>query len=197
MRTSRTARIPPGLATRRAGAAAALLLACAAAMAVALAAALKVETARSQITVTFRQENVPVDAKFVRFGGSIAYDAAHPEGSSAALDVETASFDMGDEAYNSEVRGKAWFDSTGFPKATFRSTSIKARDATHFDATGQLTIKGKAVTVTVPIALQPAPKGTSYTGTFTLSRAAFGIGDASWKDVLDDKVVVRFALVTP
>jgi polyisoprenoid-binding protein YceI len=193
MRTSDAARIAGRLAPQRAGAAALLLLA----GAVALAAALNVDAARSQVTATFRQENVPVDAKFTRFGGSIVYDAAHPEVSSAALDVETASFDMGDESYNSEVRGKAWFDSAGFPKATFRSTSIKARDATHFDATGQLTIKGKALTITVPVALQAAAKGRSYAGTFTLSRVAFGIGDPSWKDVLDDKVVVRFSLVTP
>ena len=154
------------------------------------------DVTRSKLIATFRQEGVPVDAPFRVFSGTISYDPARPAAASAALDVDTASFDLGDESYSAEVRKPAWFDSTAFPRATFRSTAVKANGATQFNATGVLTLKGRVTTVTVPVTVQQVGKDTVYSGTLTISRAAYAIGDPAWKDVLDDKVAVSFSLVT-
>jgi polyisoprenoid-binding protein YceI len=112
----------------------------------------------------------------------------------ALIEVETGSFDFGDAAYNAEVRKKSWFDSAAYPKAKFQSTSIRAA-AGGFQATGQLTVKGKALTVTVPVKVNSGPAGTAFDGSFTMSRKAFGIGDPVWEGTVDDKVVVKFHLV--
>jgi polyisoprenoid-binding protein YceI len=109
--------------------------------------------------------------------------------------VETASLDIGDPAYNAEVARRSWFDSATHPKGVFRSTTIKPVAANRFDATGTLTIKGKAQTITVPVTVTTTPAGSVFDGTFTISRKAFGIGDPIWEDALDDKVVVKFHLV--
>ena len=162
--------------------------------ATALAADGDLDAAHSTIVATFRQENVPVDAPFRKFSGTIHYDAANPTAASAVLSVDTGSFDIGDESYNAEVRKPAWFDSAHFPQATFRSTAIKAGAAGHFDATGTLTIKGKAQTITVAVTVLRSGKAEAYDGAFDLSRKAFGVGDPSWGDVIDDKVHVRFHL---
>jgi polyisoprenoid-binding protein YceI len=76
-----------------------------------------VDVGQSRITATFTQMNVPVDGRFTRFSGGVNYDAANVAGSSAELSIETASFDIGDEEYNAEVRKKEWFDSTAHPTA--------------------------------------------------------------------------------
>ena len=162
----------------------------------ALAADNNIDAAKSTLIATFKQEGVPVDAPFKTFSGRIVYDPANVAAASAALDVDTASLDIGDDAYSAEVRKKAWFDSAAFPKATFRSTAIKAGAAGHFDATGTLTVKGKALTVTVPLTTQNVAGGTAFDGSFAISRKAFGIGDPAWNDVLDDSVKVRFHLVS-
>jgi polyisoprenoid-binding protein YceI len=173
----------------------ALLPACVALAAVALAADSSVVLARSSIVATFRQESVPVDAPFRKFSGTLVYEPARPDASHAALTVDTASFDLGDAAYNAEVRKPAWFDSARFPQATFISTAIKPGAAGHFDATGTLTIKGKAQTITVAITVQRVGGADAFEGSFELSRKIYGIGDPSWEDVLDDKVRVRFHLL--
>lgn len=162
----------------------------------ALAADSNIDAAKSTVIATFKQEGVPVDSPFKTFSGRIVYDPANVATASAALDVDTASLDIGDEAYNAEVRKKAWFDSAAFPKATFRSTAIKAGAAGHFDATGTLTVKGKALTITVPVTAQNVAGGTAFDGSFAISRKAYGIGDPVWDDVLDDSVKVRFHLVS-
>jgi len=165
------------------------------ATALALAADAGLDAARSTIVATFRQESVPVDAPFRKFSGQIVYDASKPAAASANLDVETGSLDIGDPAYNAEVRKPAWFDSLRFPLATFRSTAIKAISATQFEATGALTIKGRVLTITVPVAVSAGASGTAFDGTLPVSRQAFGIGDPSWNDVIEDQVRVRFHLV--
>lgn len=162
----------------------------------ALAADSNIDAAKSTVIATFKQENVPVDAPFKTFSGRIVYDPANAAAATASLDVDTGSLDIGDEAYNAEVRKKNWFDSGAYPKATFRSTAIKPGAAGRFDATGTLTIKGKAQTITVPITVKAAAGANAFDGSFVMSRAAFNIGDKAWNDVVDDKVTVRFHLVS-
>ncbi len=50
-------------------------------------------------------------------------------------------------------------------------------------------------TLTVPVTVGTMPAGTTFDGSFTISRKAFGIGDPIWDEVLEDKVVVKFHLV--
>ena len=164
--------------------------------AVALAADGNVNAGKSSLTATFKQEGVEVDTTFKKFSGTIVYDAAKPAAAIAALDVTTGSLDIGDEAYNDEVRKKAWFDSATYPMASFRSTAIKPGAAGQLTATGNLTIKGRVLMVSIPISMQSAAGVNTFSGSYTLSRKAFGIGDSSWDDVLEDKVVVKFKIVT-
>jgi polyisoprenoid-binding protein YceI len=161
-----------------------------------LAAELNVGPAtKSTVVATFKQEGVAVDCPFTRFTGKISYDPQNVGAATALIEVETASLDIGDPAYNAEIAKKAWFDSAAHPKGTFRSTSIKPLAANRFEATGTLTIKGKAQTITVPVTVATSAAGQAFDGTFTISRKAFGIGDPIWESVLDDKVAVKFHLV--
>lgn len=165
--------------------------------AAALAADAGLDAAHSTITATFRQENVPVDAPFRQFSGRIDYDAAHPEKTVAAIDVVTASIDLGSPAYGSELAKPSWFDSAKFPQANFRSTAVRVLSPGRLEATGTLTIKGRQLAITVPIAVGAAGKQAVFDGSYVLSRKAFGIGDADWDSVLDDKVTVKFHLLGP
>jgi polyisoprenoid-binding protein YceI len=154
-----------------------------------------IDGARSTLVVTYRQENVPVDAPFKRFSGHISYDPAQPASARASLEVITGSLDLGAEDYNAEVRKKDWLDSGTYATATFSSTAIRPGMPGHFDATGTLTLKGRTQTLTVPVVVGKAGSATSFDGELAISRAYFGIGSADWNDVLDDKVRIRFHIV--
>jgi polyisoprenoid-binding protein YceI len=154
-----------------------------------------IDTSKSSIISTFRQENVPVDAPFKKFNGRIDYNPAQPGAAKAALEVDTASLDMGSSDYDAEVRKKDWMDSGTYPKANFISTSVKPGAPGHFDATGTLTLKGKTQTLTVAVTVGKAGTAMVFDGAFEISRAYFNIGDKEWNDVVDDKVKVRFHLV--
>lgn len=150
---------------------------------------------KSTLTATFKQEGVAVENPFTRWSGRVDYDAANVAAATALIEVETASYDIGDPAYSAELAKRSWFDSATHPKATFRSTAIKPVSATRFDATGTLTLKGRTQTITVPVTVATGASGTTFSGSFNISRKAFGIGDPVWDSVLEDSITVKFNLV--
>jgi len=150
---------------------------------------------RSTLSATFKQEGVAVESPFTSFKGVIDFDPKNVAAATALIDVDMASLDLGDPGYNAELRKKSWFDSATYPRAVFKSTSIKPVNATRFDATGTLTVKGRVLTITVPVTVSTSSAGPVFDGSFAMSRKAFGIGDPIWEDVVDDKVTVKFHLI--
>lgn len=174
----------------RAVAAAVLLAALSAA-----AADSPVNAAKSSVTATFSQMKVAVDAPFKQFRGTVDFDPAKPAQAKAHIEIDTASFDLGDEDYNSEVRKPAWFDTAHFPKATFDASGVKSLGGNKYEASGTLSLKGKTQALSVPVVLKTEGDTSTFDGIVTISRAYFGIGDAEWKDTVADPVSVKFHLV--
>jgi polyisoprenoid-binding protein YceI len=164
----------------------------------ALAATLKTDPAKSSITATFRQMNVPVDAKFGKFNAQIAYDDAKPETSRASVDIDVSSFDLGDPDYNKEVLKKEWFNAAQFPKASFVSTQIKPLAAGKLDVTGKLTIKGKTSDVRFPLSMKKEGGSDIFEGALPIKRLNYNIGEGEWKDtsMVADEVTIKFRIVT-
>lgn len=161
---------------------------------VAAAAPLKTDLAHSSVTATFKQMNVPVDASFKRFNAQIDYDPAHPDKATARIDLDTASFDMGEAEYNKEVAKKDWFDSSRFPKASFVSTAIRPAGAGKLTVAGKLTIKGRTQEVSFPVSVKPEGGKQVFDGQLPIRRLAFDIGEGEWKDtsMVADEVVIKF-----
>ncbi|WP_296951114.1 YceI family protein [uncultured Massilia sp.] len=161
---------------------------------VASAAALKTDAAHSSVTATFKQMNVPVESPFKRFTAAIDYDAAHPEKATARVDIDTASFDIGQADYNKEIAKKEWFNSAQFPKATFVSTAIKPAGAGKLNVTGNLTIKGKTAPVSFPLTVKAEGGKQVFEGQLPIKRLTYNIGEGEWKDtsMVADDVVIKF-----
>lgn len=162
-----------------------------------LAATLKADPAKSSITATFKQLNVPVDAKFRKFDAQIVYDAAKPDASKANVDIDVASFDLGDPDYNKEVLKKEWFNAAQFPKATFVSSQIKPAAGGKLDVTGKLTIKGKTTDVSFPMTVKKDGGSQVFEGALPIKRLTYNIGEGEWKDtgMVADEVTIKFRVV--
>jgi polyisoprenoid-binding protein YceI len=158
------------------------------------AAPLKTDAAKSSIGVTFKAMNVPVDAKFKKFSAQIDYDPAKPDAAKAVVDVETASLDVGEAEMNKEVVKKEWFNAPQFPKANFTSTSIKANGPGKLAVTGKLTIKGRVMDVSFPLAVKADGARQVFEGALPIKRLAYSIGEGEWKDtsMVADDVVIKF-----
>lgn len=164
----------------------------------ALAAALKTDPAKSSVSATFKQMNVPVEAKFKKFTAQIDYDGAKPEASKANVEIDIPSFDLGDAEYNKEVQKKEWFNGAQFPKASFVSSAIKPAGAGKLDVSGKLTIKGKSADVSFPLTVKQEGAARVFEGALPIKRTAFNIGEGEWKDtsMVADEVTIKFHVVS-
>jgi polyisoprenoid-binding protein YceI len=159
---------------------------------------LKTDTAKSSVTIVFKQLSVPVEARFKKFNAQIDFDSAKPETAKASVDIDIAGFDLGDPEYNQEVMKKDWFNAPQFPKATFTATSIKAAGPGKFDVSGKLTIKGKSGDVNFPLTTKKDGATQVFDGALPIKRLTYNIGEGDWKDTstVADEVVIKFHIVT-
>lgn len=150
----------------------------------------------SEIAFSVKQMGAPVSGKFGRFTADVSLDPAHPEKGSAQISVDIASITTGMEEGDETARDKPWLDADGFPKATFKSTSVRGLGGPRYEAKGTLTIRGKSRDVTVPFTLKPADGKTVVAGDFSIRRTDFGIGGGEWNegDLVADEVPVHFRL---
>lgn len=158
----------------------------------------QIDLQQSSIVAGFRQMGVPLDGKFQKFALAMQFDPARPDLAQVRLDVDVASFDIGDAGYNKEVRGKAWFNAAAFPKAQFVSSAVKLTAPGRYQVNGKLTIKGVASDVAFPVQLRTAGASQVFDGTLPIKRLQFHIGEDEWKDtsLVADEVQLKFHVVT-
>jgi polyisoprenoid-binding protein YceI len=152
--------------------------------------------AQSEVVFQTKQMGVPVEGKFGTFSASIALDPKKPEGGSVALTIDTGSARFGTAELDGEVGKAPWLSVAKFPQATFQSSSIKAAGAGRYEVAGKLTIKGASRDVVVPVQLAQAGATSTATGSFTIKRLEFKVGEGEWADtsMVANDVLVRFKL---
>ena len=155
---------------------------------------LKIDAAKSTVSAVFKQIGVAVESRFMKFGAQIDFDAANPDASKASVDIDIASFDLGDPDYNKEVLKKEWFNAAQFPKAGFVSTKIRGNGPGKLEVSGKLTIKGKTTDISFPMSVKKEGAVQVFEGSLPIKRLTFNIGDGEWKDtsVVAGEVVIRF-----
>lgn len=158
---------------------------------------LKIDSAKSTVSAVFKQIGVAVESRFTKFGAQIDFDAASPDASKASVDIDVASFDLGDPDYNREVLKKEWFNAAQFPKASFVSTKIRGNGPGKLEVSGKLTIKGKTSDVSFPMSVKKEGAVQVFEGSLPIRRLTFNIGEGEWKDtsVVADEVVIRFRVL--
>lgn len=149
---------------------------------------------KSQIAFVSKQMGVPVEGAFKKFEAQVAFDPRKPEGGAVALQIDTASASLGVPMSDAELPKPTWFDTVHFPQASFQSSAIKALGDGRFEITGKLTIKSISRQVTVPVTIAPAGNHAVATGSFTIQRLDYKVGDGEWTDtsVVGNDVQVRF-----
>jgi polyisoprenoid-binding protein YceI len=152
--------------------------------------------ASSEISFTTRQMGVPVEGKFSKFTAQIALDPKKPERGSVVFSIDTGSARFGSAELDAETPKATWLNVARFPQATFQSSSVKAAGAGKFEVAGKLNIKGAMRDVVVPVQVVQAAGTSTATGSFTIKRLEFKVGEGEWADtsLLANDVIVRFKL---
>jgi len=151
---------------------------------------------KSEVVFVSSQMGVPVDGSFSKFQAQVNLDPTRLQSSSVSFTVDVSSVDFPSDDVQKELAKPDWFDTAHFPKAEFKSSRIRDLGGGRYEISGTLTIKGRAREVTFPVSLSRSGTITFVTGTLTIKRLRFGIGQGEWGDtsLVADDVQIKFKI---
>ncbi len=151
---------------------------------------------QSEVTYVASQAGVQVEGNFNRFDAQVNLDPKHPESSSVSFSVDTASVAFPSSDVQNELARPDWFDTSRFPKAQFRSSSLRGLGAGRYEIAGTLTIKSHVHDVRFPVDLKRSGATTFAVGALSIKRLDYGIGEGEWSDtsLVDDEVQIKFKI---
>lgn len=93
-----------------------------------------------------------VRGRFKQFTGTIEADQSHPDRSSVQVEIDVNSLDTGVSDRDGHLESADFLDVANYPKITFRSKRVEGaanKEGDRFRVTGDLTIHGKTLEVTL------------------------------------------------
>ncbi|HEV7669772.1 MAG TPA: YceI family protein [Thermoanaerobaculia bacterium] len=141
----------------------------------------------SAVGFSVRHFVTPVPGRFRDFSATIRYDRDDPARSSVEFRVKAASIETDNDDRDAHLRSADFFDAARYPELTFASTSVRALEATRFEVTGDLSVRGVVRRVTLPVTLlglvrTPQGERIGFETAFSLDRKDYGI---TWNRVLE------------
>ncbi|MGZ5933247.1 MAG: YceI family protein [Rhizomicrobium sp.] len=133
--------------------------------------------------------------RFEKVSGTLNFNPGAPEKSCVSVTIDTSSANVMSSEVVSQIIGPSAFDSSKFPTATFKSTSVERTGPTTGKMTGDLTLHGVTKPVTFDVTFNgglQAPVGNAYDigfhATATIKRSDFGLTKMMWNSFVGDDV---------
>lgn len=134
-----------------------------------------------------------LNGSFASWNGDITMDPDAPESAAITIRVDLASATLGDATQDSMLGGADFFNTSSFPQATWRSTSVRRVSGNRYEADGTLTLKGVSRPQRITFTLEGSGNRRSVTGSATVDRNAFSVGVGDSAANLGGSVTVNFA----
>ncbi|HEX9982459.1 MAG TPA: YceI family protein [Thermoanaerobaculia bacterium] len=123
-----------------------------------------------------------VRGRFKEFTGTIAADETNPNGSTVTVEIAAASIDTGSADRDAHLRSADFLDVEAHPTITFRSKRVEgamAKEGDRFTMTGELTIRGTTMEITLECQYEGQGKDP-WGGTRAGSRATGRLDRRDW-----------------
>ncbi|MFJ2480207.1 YceI family protein [Pseudomonas sp. NPDC087598] len=158
----------------------------------------RVNTTASQISFTYNQMGSRMYGTFGKFEATLDFNTDNLDNAHTTLRIDLTSIDAGSADANTELVKPAWFDTAKYPVAVFESSHFTRVRENHYLIAGQLTLKGIAREVQVPVELKPDNAIGIFDGELVLKRDEFGLGAGEWADTVVSKDInIKFKVVAP
>jgi polyisoprenoid-binding protein YceI len=154
-------------------------------------------TDKSTLTFTASQNNAPVKGSFESFTGDIVFDPDDMSENQVTINIDMNSVKTSYKEMADTLKTAEWFNIKTFPQAKFTADAFTITDDGTYAANGNLTIRDKTVPTKLIFSLQQDGEDHIVaTGTATLKRNDFGVGQGDWSSTkeIKDEVTVEFVL---
>ncbi|WP_313808336.1 cytochrome b/b6 domain-containing protein [Sphingobium sp.] len=133
-----------------------------------------------------------ISGGFSRWTAKIVMDPDHPDSADIRVEIDLASASVGDSYKDGMLAGDEFFDVAAHPGAVFTAKGAEKTGANSYRAAGTLTLKGVSKPQSIRFTLSGTGKARKVSGSATIARAPFGLGNGESGSGLDPKVAVNF-----
>jgi len=127
-----------------------------------------IDSAHTEVNFSVRHMMISnARGHFQTFSGTIDFDETNPANTTAAVQIEVASINTGDEKRDTHLKSADFFDAEKYPQITFHSTRVAVKDKTHAVLYGDLTIRDVLHEIAFDVefnGLAKSPWGTTNAG---------------------------------
>lgn len=135
-----------------------------------------VEPEASDIAFNYTQDGRQAEGAFRHVEGEGVFDPDDPEATRLELRIQSRSLDLGDPRASAFALSAEWFDAGNFPVARYRLARLTPLGGDHYEALGDLTIKGRTRIVRIPLTLSFDDGAARAVGEVAFDRTEFGVG---------------------
>lgn len=135
-----------------------------------------IDQTASSVAFSSSMDGTAFSGRFTRWNAGIRFDPANLAGSAARVIIEPASVSSGDGSRDSTLKESDWFDTARSPQVVFQTTSIKNVAPGRYEAIGTLSVKGRAVPLTLPFTLTINGAKADMRASISLDRTRLGLG---------------------
>ena len=133
-----------------------------------------------------------ISGNFSKWTAKVVMDPDHPESADIKVTIDMASASVGDAYKDGMLPGDEFFGSAAHPTATFVAKGAEKSGANGYRAHGTLTLKGVAKPQAIRFTLSGSGKSRKVSGSASVARLPFGVGNGDSSTGLDPKVMVTF-----
>lgn len=119
--------------------------------------------------------------RFPGFATRLRFDPKQLAAARLDVTIPLATATTGNEDYDGEMRGDAFFDSAKFPQARYTATRFRALGGNRYAADGTLSLRGVSRPVTLAFTWTPGAQPV-LAGKAVVKRLDFGVGSGDWTD---------------
>ncbi|MES2175936.1 MAG: YceI family protein [Pseudomonadota bacterium] len=134
-----------------------------------------------------------ISGSFSKWTAQIVMDPEHPDSADIKVTIDMASASVGDAYKDGMLPGDEFFGVAAHPTATFVAKGAEATDPNAYRARGTLTLKGVSKPQTIRFTLLGKDATRKVSGSATIARAPFGVGNGDSSTGLTPTVALTFA----
>ncbi|MGW8204357.1 YceI family protein [Sphingomonas bisphenolicum] len=134
-----------------------------------------------------------ISGSFSKWTAQIVMDPDHPDSADIQVTIDMASASVGDAYKDGMLPGDEFFGVAAHPTATFTAKGAEATGPNSYRARGTLTLKGVSKPQTIRFTLSGKDATRTVSGSATITRALFGVGNGDSSGGLGPQVALTFA----
>lgn len=146
----------------------------------------------SDISFKIKNAGLTVSGSFGGLEAKIVFDGEKAAGNKIEASLDARSINTGINARDNHLRKAEYFDADAYPKIRMIATLFSKQSPGKYTGYFSLTLKNTTRAVPVTFEVRESGSQATFTGSFTINRRDFGVGENSW--IMANDVTVTIVL---